>query len=304
MNMWNMRNIHGRIAAGLLVCSCASTQPPAASSPTAASSSIKAVSKRFALVGSEGVLVEVVDFEDGEALVRVSGVQGPLQHKVVSHRRGLDGNDLRYTTQWSGREWLTLLRSGDSSWIGTYWRLSMPGSEAIPVAYSEQHSDKVDPDSLFAAHQKQRSAGELGHIAQFDQSAERRHEDELVATSVQAASRECGSTLKATIAWDTLSDQALREQSVSDWCASALRAVKSACYSSAELKSFVQQQIKEVSCRFDGNGEMSLSAGRLTWSMNLNLGDVDALADKAFTRIYLPEDAEPAASNGSPGGSP
>jgi len=298
-----MRKIFIGFAAALVAYSCASAQPPAASSPTTASSAMKAVSKRFALVGSEGVLVEVVDFEDGEALLRITGVEGPLQNKVLSHRRGLEGSDLRYITQWSGREWLTLLRSGDSAWLGTYWRLSMPGQEAIPVAYSEPHSEKVDADSLFAAHQKQRSAGELDNIGRFDQSAERRHEDEIVATSVQAASRECGSALKASIAWDTLSDRALREQSVSDWCASALRAVKSACYSSPELKSFVQQQVKEVSCRFDGNGEMSLQGGRLTWSMNLNLGDVDTLANKAFSRIYQPEESEPSASNGSPSGS-
>lgn len=275
----------------LLACSCASTQPPAASSPTAASTNNEAVNKRFALVGSDGVLVEVVDFQNGDALLRVTGVDGPLQNKVVSHRRGLDGNDLRYVMQWAGREWLTLLRSGDASWVGTYWRLAVPGAEAIPVTYSESKSEKLDVDGLVAAHEKQQLSGELDQLQRFVQSTERGKEDEVVTTSASVANRECGSSLKAAIAWDTVSDEALREHDVSDYCASALRALKSACDSSPEVKSFIQKQVKDVSCRYDGNGEMSLDAGRLTWAMSFKLGDLDNLAGKALTRIYLPDEA-------------
>jgi hypothetical protein len=295
--------INVRIAAVILVCGCASSQPPAASSPTASSSSMQAVSKRFALVGSDGVLVEVVDFEGGESLIRITGSEGPLKNKAVMHRRSEEGNDLRYVTQWSGRQWLTVLRSGQHSYLGTYWRLAMPGREPMPVAYSEGRGEKVDADNLWAAHQQQQRAGELDHIQKFDQSSERRHEDELVETSAQGASRECGSTLRASIAWETVSDQALREHTVSDWCTSALRAMYSACIATAEVRSFVQQQVKEVSCRYDGNGEMSLNAGRLTWSMNFNVEDVNSLAGRAFTNIYLPEESGASASNGSPGGS-
>jgi|GEM_PF-3871013 len=288
------------IVAVLLVCGCASSQPPAASSPTASNSAMQAVSKRFALVGSDGVLVEVVDFEGSESLIRISGSEGPLKNKAVLYRRSEEGEDLRYVTQWAGREWLTLLRSGQHAYLGTYWRLAMPGREPMPVAYSEGRGEKVDADSLWAAHQQQQRAGELDQIQKFDQSSERRHEDELVNVSAQGAGRECGSTLKASIAWETVSDEALRERTVSDWCTSALRAMYSACIATAEVRSFVQQQVKEVSCRYDGKGEMSLNAGRLTWSMNLNVEDVNSLAGRAFTNIYLPE--EPA-SHGSPGGS-
>lgn len=293
-----MRSINVSVAMMSLLCSCASTQPPAASSPTAAGATTQAVSKRYALVGSDGVLVEVLDLQDGEALIRVSGLgtDGPLQNKVIAHRRAKEVQDLRYTTQWAGREWLTLLRSGDSSWVGTYWRLYLPGGEAIPVAYSEERSEKVDADSLFAAHEQQRRAGELEQLSRFNQSSERGEQDETVSTSAGVASRECGSTLKAAIAWDTVSDQALREHSVSDYCISALRALQSACYSSPELKSFIQKEVKDISCRFDGHGEMSLNAGRLTWSMNLGLGDLDTLASKAFTRISLPDEAGAAAA--------
>lgn len=284
--MWS---INIGIATVLLVCGCASSQPPAASSPTASSSSMQAVSKRFALVGSDGVLVEVVDFEGGESLIRVSGMEGPLKNKVVSYRRSEEGEDLRYVTQWAGRDWLTLLRSGQHSYIGTYWRLAMPGREPMPVAYSDARGEKVDADSLWAAHQEQQRAGELDQIQKFDQSSERRHEDELVEVSARGASRECGTELKASIAWETVSDEALRERTVSDWCTSALRAMYSACSATAEVRSLVQQQVKEVSCRYDGKGEMSLDAGRLTWSMNFNVEDVNGLAGKAFTNIYLPE---------------
>jgi hypothetical protein len=281
------------------LCGCASSQPPAASSPAHVGTTTPAISKRFALVGQDGVLVEVVDFQDGKALLKVSGVEGPLQDKVVSHRREREGQDLRYITQSGGREWLTLLKSGTEAWVGTYWRLYLPGTEAISVAYSEDRSSKVDADSLFAAHEQQHSAGELDKLQSFDQRAERGREEEAVATSATAASRECESRLTAAIVWDTVDDQALREHGVADYCVSALRALKSVCYASPELKSFVQKQVKDVSCRFDGGGEMRLDAGHLTWSVNFALGDVDTLAGQALARIYQPQETAPAASNDS-----
>src|SRR5687767_7128576 len=128
-----MRAISIRAVLALLACGCASAQPPAASNAATVGTTDANISKRFALVGADGVSVEVVDLADGHSLLRVSGVEGPLQNKVVAHRRGQDGQDLRYTTQWSGREWLTLLRSGDGAWVGTYWRLYQPGNEAIAL---------------------------------------------------------------------------------------------------------------------------------------------------------------------------
>lgn len=283
-----MRSISMTMVTACLAWSCASTQPPAASSPTPGTTQ-QAFSKRFALVGADGVLVEVVDLQGDEALIRVSGVESPLQGKVVSHRRAKEQDDLRYTTQWSGREWLTLLRSGQSSWVGKYWQLNLQGEQAIPVAYSEERSEKVDVDGMFAAHEEQRRAGTLDELQRFNQYSERGQEDEEVNISASAASRECDSPVKGAIAWDTVTDQALRENNVSDYCKIALRALNSACTSSPEAKSFVREKVKEVSCRFDGTGQMTLDAGRLTWSMNFGLGDLDTLAGRALTELYLPE---------------
>jgi hypothetical protein len=288
-----------RIAVLLLACGCASSQPPAASNTTAAKSTAQGVSKHFALVGSDGVLVEVVDLEGDESLIRVTGMEGPMKNKVISHRRTEEGDDLRYVTQWEGRDWLTLLRSGKNYWIGTYWRVAMPLREPMPVAYSEASGDKVDVDSLIAEHKRQKDAGELEQLQKFDQSAERRRENEAVDNSARAASRECGSPLQASIVWETVSDETLRKLTVSDWCTSALRSIYAACVATAEVRAFVKEQIKEVSCRYDGNGEMSLHAGRLTWAMNFDVEDVDGLSGRAFTNIYLPEETTASASSGS-----
>jgi hypothetical protein len=283
-----MRPLSIRLIALAALCACASTQPPAASSPTAPGST-PAISKSFALVGNDGVVVEVVDFQDGHALLRVTGVEGPMQNRVLSQRRTREGQDLRYTMQWGGRDRLTLLHSGDNAWIGTYWQLYVPGGDAIPVTYSADRSSKVDAESLYGAHETLRRSGELEKLQRFDQSAERGRENEAVARSAAAASRECGTPLTAAIVWETVSDQALREHSVEDWCVCALHALSSACLASPEAKSFVRNQVQSVKCRFDGGGEMSLQAGQLTWSANFELGDLDSLAGQALSRLYLPQ---------------
>lgn len=286
-----MRSINVRLLMFVLLSGCASAPPPAASSPSGAMGTMPAISKSFALAGSDGVLVEVVDFQNGEALLRVSGVEGPLQNKVLLQRRTRDAKDLRYTMQWGGRERLMLLQSGDADWVGTYWRLYVPGGavEAIPVSFSEAHSSKIDAEGMFAAHEKLRKSGELEQLQRFHQSADRAEEDEAVGNAAAATSRECGVALKAEIVWETVSDQALREHSVADWCTCALHALSSACLASPEAKNFVRDQVQSVACRLDGAGDMSVNAGRLTWSANFDLSDLDSLAGKAFSRLYLPQ---------------
>jgi hypothetical protein len=284
-----MRPISIMVLMFVLLCGCASSPPPAASSPSAGGN-MPALSKRFALTGSNGLLVEVVDFQNGEALLRVSGMEGPLQNKVLLQKRTRDGQDLRYTMPWGGRERLTLLLSGQSDWIGTYWQLYIPGGgEAIPVSYSDSDSGKVDAESMFAAHEKLRKSGELEELQRFHPSADRAQEDEAVANSAAATSRECGAPVTAAIAWETVSDQALREHTVADWCTCALHALSSACLASPEAKSFVRNQVQSVSCRLDGAGEMNVDAGRLSWSVSFEQGDLDSLASKAFGRLYLPQ---------------
>lgn len=284
-----MRPISLGVLMFALLCGCASSPPPAASSPSAAGN-MPPISKSFALTGANGVLVEVVDFQNGEALLRVSGVEGPLQNKVLPQKRSRDGGDLRYTMQWGGRERLMLLLSGQNDWIGTYWQLYVPeGGDAIPVSYSDAHSGKLDAESMFAAHEKLRKSGELEELQRFHQSADRAQEDEAVAKSAAATSRECGAPVTAAIAWETVSDQALREHAVADWCTCALHALSSACLASPEAKSFVRNQVQSVSCRMDGTGEMSVNAGRLTWSASFEQGDLESLAGKALGPLYLPQ---------------
>jgi len=275
-----------------LICSCGGSSPaPGASSPTAASS-VRGARKTLGFVGQDGLIVEVVEFEDDSALLRVTGVETTLQDKVYRVQLVRKDGDLLYNLPWRGREWSALIRSGDPNFIGTYWVLRPPSSDvSMQLAFSRSQGEKVDAAALLALHDKQRESGELDKLQRYERRAEYAREEENLEDTVRSVNAECGSKLKAAVVWDTVDDKALQERSISSYCASALGALRSAC-GTPDGKQFVQQQVRQVSCRFDGNGEMSLNAGQLSWALNFELSDLDTLANRALSALPA-SDAQP-----------
>jgi hypothetical protein len=244
------------------------------------------VSKTSALVGQDGVVVELVDFEDGSGLLHVIGLESTLKDKVyrvkvVNNQEG----DLLYVLPWRGRDWATVIRSGDPAVFGTYWVLRAPSSDlAVPLAYSKSDGEKVNAAALLAAHEKQKQSGELDALQKYDRRAESTREEQSLAESAASVDADCGSKLKVGVVWDTVEDKALQERSISDYCDSVLAALHAACATPAG-KQFVQQQVRQVTCRFDGKGEMSLNAGQLSWAINFELSDLVTLANRAFASL-------------------
>lgn len=242
--------------------------------------------KTFALEGEDGVVVEIVDFEDGSALLHVSGLESTLQDKVYRVQRvNQKDGDLIYVLPWRGRDWSAVIRSGDPAVFGTYWVLRAPSSDlSVPLAYSESRGAKVNAAALLASHEKQKQSGELDALQKYDRRAESTREEQSLAETAANVDAECGSKLKAAVAWDTVDDKSLQERSISEYCASAFAALQAACATPAG-KQFVQQQVRQVTCRFDGQGEMSLNAGQLTWAINFELSDPVSLANRALAAL-------------------
>jgi hypothetical protein len=277
-----MRIALSALAMSLIVSCGASSPPPAASSPTA--SDVRGVRKTFALIGEDGVVVEIVDFEDGSGLLHVKGLDSTLQDKVYRVKLVKQDGDLIYTLPWRGREWSTVIRSGDPSFLGRYWVLRAPSSDlSVPLAYSDSHTPEVSASALLATHEQQKQSGELDKLQRYDRRAEYKPEEEALADSAKSVDADCGSKLSAAIAWDTVDDKALQERSISSYCGSALNALRAACSTSGG-KQFVQQ-VRQVTCRFDGHGEMSLNAGQLSWAINFELSDLDTLASRALSAL-------------------
>ena len=273
-----------------VLCSCGASSPaPGASSPTGATSNVRGVVKSFALLGQDGVVVEIVDFEDGTALLHVKGLDSTLKDKVFRTQLVKKDGDLLYVLPWRGRDWSTVIRSGNSDFIGTYWNLRPPSTDvSIQLYYSTSESPDVDAAALLATHEKQKQSGELDQLQRYERRAEYGKEEEYLADTAKSVNAACGSALKASVVWDTVDDKSLQQRSVSDYCGSVLNALRGTCDSPGG-KQFVQQQVREVVCSFDGTGEMALSAGRLSWAINFELSDLETLAHRALANLPQPD---------------
>ena len=180
--------------------SCAPSSPARPTPSSSTASDVRGVRKTFALVGEDGVVVEIVDFEDGSGLLHVKGLDSTLQDKVYQVKLVKQDGDLIYTLPWRGREWSTVIRSGDPNFLGRYSVLRAPSSDlSVPLAYSASRAAEVNASALLAGHEQQKQSGELDKLQRYDRRAEYKPEEEALDDSAKSVDAECGSKLKAAV---------------------------------------------------------------------------------------------------------
>ena len=242
-----------------------------------------------ALAGPEGLKIELVDLDDGTTLVRQSGERTEVTNLVLrTTPEDHGGGRLSFVTTVHGRDWNIVWRNPQSYGGGGYrWEAYLPGGnvrDGVRLEYSEELSAAVDAEQLRAQHLSQLQAGTLAELARFDRAGEQGEEEDAFSQRAERVTKACGQPLTATVAWDTVSDERLRDKSISGYCASGLSALEHACDDDAG-KAFVAAQVQRYACRFDGDGTMKVEDGTLTWGIHFDLSNLDQRARETLRAL-------------------
>ena len=247
--------------------------------------------------GSDGEQVAVIPLtpeEDKKAILLVQGTDSELDGKVLPHDIEKSGQDTRYVTQWHGRRYATVYLSVSSGGDRRRYYLHIPGRrDSTLVSFDDARSKALKPQDVYALHQKQKSEGLITKWMAFDRKGEEAQAETSLASSAKSLNAACGSQTAAKVDWKSISDEQIKQYSISSFCETPLDSLRRLCGESAEAKKVVQAQAKEVVCRFGGALTVDRTASGLTWTTSTEASNQEDFATK-----YFKENLESTRGNG------
>jgi hypothetical protein len=235
-----------------------------------------------------GVEVAIVDAhsDTGEiTLIRVTGTESSLDGKVLAHRREIhEGGPLRFVTQLRGDDYVTV-------WAEDYprasgFRLELPESKtAIHLTRSPSLSSTLELEAVVEQHRKQEAEGLLARLRQFDRPAETAAMKRKVADRAARYLEACELELPLEVAWDTFSNEELRDWRLDDRCTTALWAMKRLCEHQVAREAF-RSGTGGLACIRGDEMAIELAGRTLTWTAS-----ADPMNASQFARDYLLDQA-------------
>ncbi|QSQ23348.1 hypothetical protein JY651_51175 [Pyxidicoccus parkwayensis] len=236
--------------------------------------------------GPEGEEVAVVPLAPRSAkkyLLRVRGTGSEFDGKVFPYElndwSSRSSDRFNYTTQWHGRGYSALVVRDQT------YELYVPGrQQEIRVTFDEKKTAALKPEEVYAQYQKLQADGTLTKLMAFDRKGEAAQQDKAYAETLLEMNNACGTAVTAAIDWNSVTDDQLKELSISNYCESPLTALKELCKVSNVAKQTVKEKVKQVSCRFGPELETKLEADRLIWTTSKDASNQEQYATKFFKK--------------------
>ncbi len=236
------------------------------------------------LTGPDGARVEIAEFGTEDAYLKITGVRSPVAGIVFPITVRENGRRLEYTTIRDGDDYYPIHKETmpDGS---TRWTLYAPGlSAGMVLEWSEEESPTLDGDALHATFVEQSRDGTLEAIQRFDREAAQARNDEAIASALTRTEEACGSVPEWSFAWDTISDEVLKEKSVAGYCGNVLQAFRNLCRWDP-AKAFVAS-IDRVECSWIDEGQnLALEGGNLSWQVSVEMTNGHEKAKDALLEL-------------------
>lgn len=234
--------------------------------------------------GREGMVVTLVPLmpkDSKKALIEVKGIDTELDGLILQYNFVNEGMREAYAMTYDGRS-STRLRTNQGYW-GKWTSVYLPDVKGeFDVAYDDKASKAFDVDKFKARYLKQ----EEGHVQ--DKLATFRKEKHLQSNNVafgekaKAASDACGTSIQASIDWSSISDDNLKELSISSYCGEPLESLADLCKKSPDNKKTLSQKVSKFNCRMGNKLHLGISDKTLNW---ITAKDVPNQGD--FTKYVL-----------------
>ncbi|WP_311220628.1 MULTISPECIES: hypothetical protein [unclassified Acidovorax] len=202
--------------------------------------------------GPQGLEVALAPSRDGkQALMRVSGVNHPIDAVVfLGDREQRGASTEAYVTTLDGREH-GLVQKQRSAYGGNEQTVAyLPGQrDAIALTYDEQKSKALQPSALLAVYDRQNKEGIQNTLARFDREKRMAQAQSALQRVDQTASESCGSQVKTTVDWSSVSEAQFKSLSIAGYCGEVASQLDQQCRSVPAFKQKVAE-LGQVNCRF------------------------------------------------------
>ncbi|QRN99536.1 hypothetical protein JRI60_11170 [Archangium violaceum] len=232
--------------------------------------------------GEEVSVIPLLPVQEHKALVYVQGTGGEFDGKALLHEHSAQGNKEDYTTTLRGKDYTTLIvrsRYGKQSHL-----LFVPGHrDSITVSYDEPRTQALKASDIYSVYEKQKADGTLARLAAFDRPGTMARHDQSLAETLKSMNKTCGTSVTASIVWDTISDDLLKTYSVASFCQNPLTALEKLCDTNVG-KRIIREKVRQVRCQFGDAMTLSVDAGQVTWTTQQDAGNQEDFAIQYFEK--------------------
>lgn len=218
--------------------------------------------------GPQGMAVTLAPTKDGkEALMQVSGINHPIDKVVFLGKLEQRGSSTQaYVTPLDGRDYGLVHKQRSSYGGGEQFVTYLPGQQAaIALTFDEQKSKSLKAADLLDTYQRQQKDGIQAKLARFDKDKRVAFTDSELQRTDQTASESCGSLVKTTVDWASVSEEQLKTLSISGYCGEVASQLDNLCRSTPAFKSKAAS-LGQISCRFGPELKLRAENQRLVFS--------------------------------------
>jgi len=217
--------------------------------------------------GREGMVVTLVPLmpkDSKEAIIEVKGIDSELDGLKLRYKLVNEGTREAYQMTYDGRS-STRLRTEQGYW-GKWTSVYLPDVKGeFDVAYDEKASKALDVDKFKVDYLQQEKNNVQKNLAEFKREKHLKSNELAFGKTAKEASDACGTEIKASIDWSSISEENLKELSISSFCGAPLESLADLCKMSESNKKTLSQKVSKLSCRMGEKMHLGLSDKTLNW---------------------------------------
>ena len=206
-----------------------------------------------AFKSDKGLTVVVAPTRDDQsALVRVHGINHPIDDVVFLADKVVQGKRMSLRTTLDGRPWSLVVTQDHESWLGGYsaTQAYLPGQrDGVHLRYDEAGSKALQLDALLKNYQEQKSRGVQDKLARFDRAKSVANTEAQLREADEAASRACAAPVRTTVVWTSVNEDQMKRLSIGGYCAAVANAGAQLCRSNPAFKAQAAS-LSRIDCRF------------------------------------------------------
>ncbi|MBF5005247.1 hypothetical protein [Diaphorobacter caeni] len=203
--------------------------------------------------GDKGLTIVVAPTaDDKSALVRLKGLNNPVDGVVFLADKVTEGKRVSLRTTFDGRPWNMVISEDFDSWGGSYQRTVayLPAvRDGVPIFYEEKASKGLDLKGLVKTYEKQKSDGVQEKLARFDRARFVSSTESRLKAVDDKASKACGVPVSTKVNWDSLKEDQLKNLSIAGYCSTMAEAVGQTCQQEASFKGKAAKYAA-ITCQF------------------------------------------------------
>lgn len=218
--------------------------------------------------GPQGMEVVLAPSKDGkQALMQVSGVNHPIDKVVFLGQQEQRGASTQaYVTTLDGRSYGLVHKQTSPYGGGEQYVVYLPGQQgATALSYDQKKSKALDTAALQATYQRQEKEGVQSRLARFDKDKRIASTTQALQRADQTASESCGSQVKTTVDWNSISEDQLKTLSIAGYCGEVASQLDNLCRSTPAVKPKVAA-MGQVTCQFGPEMKLRTEGQRLVFT--------------------------------------